>query len=140
MNKIKFYNFLPKEAKSIREKVFINEQGFKNEFDGFDNKSIHLILYYNGIAAGTARMFTENSGKSFHIGRVAVLPEYRNLHLGAEIVNAACNKAKEKGAEYCELSAQCRIKKFYCLLGFKESGEIYLDESCPHIHMEKELK
>ena len=30
---VKIYNFLCTEAKTIREKVFMEEQGFKNEFD-----------------------------------------------------------------------------------------------------------
>ena len=28
-----FYKTLPQEAKMIREKVFVEEQGFNNEFD-----------------------------------------------------------------------------------------------------------
>lgn len=139
MNLIKFYDFLPSEAKSIRQTVFIEEQGFVNEFDETDNNSVHALLFYNGIAAATARMFTENKGVSFHIGRVAVLKQFRGKNLGTEIVNALCLEAKKKGAKKCELSAQCRVTKFYESLGFKQSGEIYYDESCPHIYMEKEL-
>ena len=33
---VKIYNFLCTEAKTIREKVFMEEQGFKNEFDEYD--------------------------------------------------------------------------------------------------------
>ena len=139
MNEIEFFNYLPEEAKNIRSKVFIDEQGFENEFDETDNTAIHILLYFDSASAGTARMFTEDNGKSYHIGRVAVLPQYRKNHLGAQIVNAICEKAKELGAEKCELSAQCRVKGFYKSLGFEESGEEYLDEYCPHIHMEKTL-
>ena len=34
MNKIEYYDYLPKEAVQIRTKVFVEEQGFKEEFDG----------------------------------------------------------------------------------------------------------
>ncbi len=139
MNLIKFYDFLPEDAKNIRQTVFVEEQGFVNEFDETDNNCVHALLFYNGIAAATARMFIDNNGKSFHIGRVAVLKEYRGKELGTEIVNALCIEAKKKGAQICELSAQCRVTKFYESLGFKQSGDIYYDESCPHIHMEKIL-
>lgn len=139
MEEIKIYEYLPEEAKHIRKTVFMDEQGFKEEFDETDGRSLHAVLFIDGKAAATARMFTENSGKSYHIGRVAVLKEYRKSGLGREIMTALCKKAKEAGAETCELSAQCRAKEFYAKLGFTEKGGIYLDEGCPHIYMEKKL-
>ncbi len=139
MNRIKFFDCRCAEAAEIRQKVFIEEQGFEHEFDETDAASLHIVIYIDGKAAGTGRMFTEDGGKSYHLGRIAVLPEYRRRHLGSDIVNAMCEKAKELGAERCVLSAQCRVKEFYNTLGFEEKGEIFYDEKCPHIHMEKEL-
>lgn len=139
MNTIQFFSYLPEEAKQIRQNVFMDEQGFNEEFDTIDNSAIHIVLFKDGAAAGTARMFTENGGKSYHIGRVAVLKEYRHLHLGSEVMKAVCEKAAELGAEYCELSAQCRASAFYKSLGFEESGDVYYDEHCPHIYMKKVL-
>lgn len=139
MTYIKFFDYRTEEASIIRQKVFIEEQGFKSEFDETDSVSLHAVLYKDGTAAATGRMFTEDGGKSYHLGRIAVLKEYRHFHLGSELVNAMCNKAKESGALRCVLSAQCRVKNFYNTLGFTESGDVYLDEECPHIHMEKEL-
>ena len=139
MYKIKFFNVLPEDGKAIRFKVFVDEQGFHNELDDIDNTALHLVLYADGIAAGAARMFTEDGGRAYHLGRIAVLPEYRGLHLGAMIVEEMCKKAKELGAEKCELSAQCRAKEFYKKQGFVEQGDVYLDEYCPHIFMVKSL-
>lgn len=139
MNKIEFFNYLHEDAKAIRFKVFVDEQGFQNELDDTDNTALHLVLYVDGAAAGAGRMFTEDGGKSYHLGRIAVLKEYRGLHLGALIVEAMCEKAKELGAEKCELSAQCKAKEFYKKQGFEEQGDVYLDEYCPHIYMVKEL-
>ncbi|MEZ3420630.1 MAG: GNAT family N-acetyltransferase [Eubacterium sp.] len=139
MNEIRLFEYLHPDSAAIRRTVFMEEQGFSNEFDETDGKALHLVLYKNGKAAATARMFTENSGKSYHLGRIAVLKEYRGMHLGAEIVTAMCEKARQLGAEKCELSAQCRVKEFYKALGFTEVGEIYYDEFCPHIYMEELL-
>ena len=35
------------------------------------------------------------------------------------------------------LTAQVRVRPFYEALGYVASGDEYLDEGCPHIHMEK---
>ena len=42
---VKIYNFLCTEAKTIREKVFMEEQGFKNEFDEYDEMVPHALLF-----------------------------------------------------------------------------------------------
>lgn len=140
MKEIKLFSTgLPEEAKQIRTAVFVDEQGFHEEFDETDDISIHAVLFIDGKAAGTARMFTESGGESYHIGRMAVLKEYRKSGLGSDIMNALCEKAKELGAKGCELSAQCRAQGFYEKLGFAAEGNIYLDENCPHIYMKKAL-
>ena len=54
---IKAYEKLPKEAKDSRREVFVDEQGFKNEFDDIDNTAIHLVCYDNENPIGTARIF-----------------------------------------------------------------------------------
>ena len=139
MNEIKLFNTLPEEAKNIRITVFVDEQGFENELDEIDNTAIHALLYKDGQAVATARMYEKDNGKAFYLGRIAVLKEFRGLNLGFEIVNALIEKARSLGAEKCEISAQCQAMGFYQKLGFKEEGETYLDEHCPHIHMEKIL-
>lgn len=41
---IKIYDEIPEEAKTIREAVFIKEQGFKDEFDEIDDVAKHVLL------------------------------------------------------------------------------------------------
>lgn len=43
--KIKIFDKLPEEAKMIRTKVFIEEQGVENEFDETDKNSIHIVIF-----------------------------------------------------------------------------------------------
>lgn len=135
-----FFKELPNDARYIREEVFVKEQGFQDEFDEYDDQAFHLIIYYDGKAVATGRVFTTCvPSKVFTIGRVAVLPEYRNLHLGNKILEFLEEKAKEEGALRIELSAQCRVQAFYEKNGYVASGDIYYEEFCPHIHMEKIL-
>ena len=41
----KIYEQLPQEAKDIRIKVFMEEQGFKDEFDDLDHECKHLVVF-----------------------------------------------------------------------------------------------
>ena len=83
---VKIYNFLCTEAKTIREKVFMEEQGFKNEFDEYDEMVPHAVLFMEGCAVATGRLLPGERSGDFIIGRVAVLPEFRGRNLGAQII------------------------------------------------------
>lgn len=136
----KFEQLLMPECKKIREEVFIKEQKFENEFDEIDETAYHLVLFQNNLPVATGRMYpsTEDSA-AYILGRIAVLKEYRKCHLGKEVLTILENKAKNLGAEKTVLSAQMQAKGFYEKNGYKKFGEVYYDEYCPHIHMEKIL-
>lgn len=135
----KFYNYLPEEAKAIRKAVFVEEQGFQNEFDNIDQRAIHLIVAFKGKWVATARVFADKEAGTYDIGRVCVLKAYRKYHLGSKLMHLIEEKVKELGGKKIILSAQCRVRPFYEKLGYTASGEVYLDEFCEHIHMEKHL-
>lgn len=133
------YRQLPDEAKRIREQVFIKEQGFENEFDQTDEQAVHIVVFSGEQAAGTGRVYWDDALDSWVIGRVAVLPEYRKLRIGVEILSCLEDWLKQKGAKTVMISAQCQARGFYEKCGYTAFGESYLDEGCPHIRMKKEL-
>lgn len=122
---------------TIRTSIFVEEQGFNNEFDDIDKTCSHIVLYDNDNPIATCRYFYENN--NYHIGRVAVSKEYRGKHLGNKIMQIAENEIKKEGGKTIEVSAQVRVASFYKKLGFNEVGETYLDEFCEHIKMVKNL-
>lgn len=127
------------EAVLIRKAVFMEEQGFENEFDSVDTYAFHAVLFTDeNIPAACGRLYS-NDGKCFIIGRIAVLKPFRGKGLGERIVKALENKARELGGHETELSAQVRAMGFYEKLGYFPFGEEYLDEYCPHISMRKKL-
>lgn len=135
----KVYDMLPKEAVKIREDVFITEQGFKNELDETDKIARHILLFVDGVPAAVCRIFTDN-GKSWHIGRVAVVKEQRGKGLGKAIMERAEEEIRRLGGVRAELSGQTRVADFYRKLGYTQTGEEYLDEYCPHIAFFKDLR
>ncbi|MGN1134158.1 MAG: GNAT family N-acetyltransferase [Oscillospiraceae bacterium] len=125
------------QAKIIRKAVFIDEQGFVNEFDGIDSQAVHAVVFVDDKPAATGRLFKDDSG--WHIGRVAVMKEYRHLHLGSKIMQTLEAYAKKLGAVEITLSAQERAKDFYEKIGYENMGNPHLDEGCPHITMRLKL-
>lgn len=128
-----------KESIDIRTEVFINEQKFENEFDEIDETAYHLIIFDNNKPVATGRMYSDADGE-YHIGRIAVIQEYRKKGIGRIVVTELEKAAAELGAEKCSLSAQTRVSDFYRSLGYTAVGEPYFDEYCPHIKMIKKLK
>ncbi|WP_058486346.1 GNAT family N-acetyltransferase [Defluviitalea phaphyphila] len=133
-----FYNKACKDSLYIRKKVFMEEQGFKNEIDDYDNKGIHLVLYIDEKPVATGRLHIKDmDSKIYKIGRIAVLKEYRNKQLGKKIIEILEAKAKKEGAKKIVISAQCQAQDFYKKNGYIAKGDIYYEEFCPHIYMEK---
>ena len=127
-----------KDAFLIRKAVFTDEQGFFDELDSVDDISYNAVAYADGKVVGCGRMFHEEES-TYHIGRIAVLREYRKLFIGSVIMNALEQKAKSIGAEYVVLSAQKRAWDFYLKLGYIMDGAEYLEEGYPHIFMRKKI-
>lgn len=135
-----FNNVLPKEAIDIRFQVFTLEQGFDkdDDLDDIDNKSIHILIYIDNKAIATGRMFKEDE-LTYHIGRLAVLKEYRHLGVGNFILSIFERLAKEAGANQINIGSQIDKADFYIKCGYKKYGDIFIDAGYPHIMMRKSL-
>ena len=125
------------DAIKVRVKVFVEEQGFHDEFDETGNTAWHVIMYDGTRPLAVGRLYFNAS--SAHIGRVAVMRSERGRKLGSLVIAVLEKKARDMGYVNVELSAQCRVAEFYEKLGYTPEGEVYLDENQPHIKMTKRL-
>ena len=75
--RIKEFDYLPDDSKLLREKIFMEEQGFRDEFDGTDRNAIHIVMYDGEKAVATCRIYRAEEHGTFIVGRVAVLKELR---------------------------------------------------------------
>ena len=139
MIQIRMQQGLSQDAWIIRQEVFVEEQGFHHEFDETDQTAWHLVLYENGHAAGCCRLFASDNPDVYILGRLAVRKSCRGRQFGERLVREAEGWLRGRHVKRLALSAQVRVRPFYEKLGYTASGDEYLDEYCPHIHMEKEL-
>lgn len=138
--KKEIYNFLPEEAREIRISVFVEEQGFENEFDEIDSEAVHIIIRNDdGMPVATCRIFWNNEMESHIFGRLAVVKEFRGRGIGSDVLKSALEYVKNSGGKKLMLHSQCTAIPFYEKLGFESFGEVEYEENCPHIWMKKEL-
>lgn len=126
------------DAKTIRQAVFVEEQGFVVEFDDIDDKAHHVVIYDGESPIATGRTYQD--GDTYIIGRVAVVKAFRGNQIGKLVMEELEKIIIALGVKKIALSAQVQAKGFYENLGYKPEGEEYLDEHCPHIKMIKSLK
>jgi predicted GNAT family N-acyltransferase len=123
--------------RAIREAVFIREQNVPEEleWDGKDEDCRHaLALSLNGDAIGCGRIQTNG-----HIGRIAVLPQWRKQKVGTAIIEALLDEARSRGYKQVDLYAQTNAIPFYRNFGFVEYGKEFKDAGLPHKKMKLKL-
>ena len=138
------YSKLPKESAEIRIKVFVEEQGFEEEFDSDDERSMHFVGYANNKAVGTCRLITiDPDNCRYAIGRVAVLKEYRGCGIASELIKAAERYiAEAKKPEHTAtvlIHSQLTAVGFYEKLGYVQTGERDFEQDCPHSMLSKKI-
>ena len=125
-----------KDAFKVRHEVFILEQKVPEdlEIDEFDPVAFHVLAYSNNSCVGTARLHINSDGFG-QIGRMAVLPSFRNKGLGSQIMDVLIETAKSKGISSLILHAQVSAIPFYEKLGFIANGPIFDEAGIPHRNM-----
>lgn len=120
----------------IRRKVFIEEQQVPEEleWDKQDDSAIHLLALLEGQPVATLRMLGDG-----HIGRMAVLPQYRKQGIGSSLMQTIMAIALNEGLVEVHLDAQTKAIPFYQRLDFEAEGEEFMDAGIPHRHMRKRL-
>ncbi len=136
---VSHFSYLPPEVRQIRVDVFMDEQGFVDEFDDIDDIATHFILWDDATPVATCRVFTKDDPTTYFFGRLAVIKPYRGQGFGGMMIKYAETVAKQHGARRMILHAQCRAQAFYQKQGFTPFGEQDDEEGCPHIWMEKTI-
>ena len=125
------------ELYAVRRRVFVEEQRVPEELerDEFDWLSVHVVARdAEGRAIGTGRLLPDG-----HIGRVAVLPEWRGRHVGHELMLTLLQQARQRNFSEVVLNAQTSAIAFYEKLGFGAEGAEFMDAGIPHRTMRLRL-
>jgi predicted GNAT family N-acyltransferase len=119
--------------RQVREPVFVKEQGvpIAMEWDDDDLLAYHLIaLDIDQRPIATARLL--GSGQ---IGRMAVLPEWRNRGIGTALLMSLVQRADAIGLKSLFLHAQTSAIPFYAKAGFRPKAEPFMEAGIEHQKM-----
>ncbi len=114
----------------VRRRVFIEEQNVPEalELDEYDKGCAHVLALdarRNPVAVGRIKLDGQ-------IGRMAVLPQYRNLGIGSAVLHALLELASELGCEPVYLHAQITAMPFYQKHGFVACSDEFIDAGIMH--------
>ena len=124
-------------ARAVRERVFIEEQGVPREleWDQWDERSDHAVALDGGSnAIGTARLLPNG-----RVGRMAVLAPWRRNGVGAALLGALLQLARDKDIPEVTLHAQTHAAGFYRKFGFTIRGDEFNEAGIPHVEMSLRL-
>ncbi len=124
---------------AVRRSVFIDEQKVPEalEWDDADATSRHVLaLSVTGEPIGTGRLLPNG-----HIGRIAVLQEWRSKGVGSAILRALLVQAHQNGLHTIKLHAQTHALGFYARHGFNVvAGDEFIEAGIPHREMRIQLE
>jgi predicted GNAT family N-acyltransferase len=135
-----------RNALSVRRRVFIEEQQVpeSEEIDHHDADPatvftcLHVLACIDGRPVATGRLLL-GEPDGMHIGRVAVLAEYRRKGIGRAVMLALHDLARFRNARCVTLAAQLHAIPFYERLGYVARGPVFLDANIEHRWMDRDL-
>jgi len=112
----------------LRRAVFVAEQGLFADDDrdvrDASADTLHAVGYVDGIASGAVRLYEIDSPARVWKGdRLAVLPEHRANHLGAQLVRFAVSTAGWCGGSTMIAHVQLPNVPFFEHLGWRVEEE-----------------
>lgn len=115
---------------AVRRTVFIEEQNVPEEleWDDIDARCYHVLASAaDGTPVGTGRLLPDG-----HIGRMAVLKEWRGRGVGSAILTSLLDLARKDGHDIVRLYAQVHAIGFYAKHGFTAVGKEFLEAGISH--------
>ncbi len=123
--------------RAVRLAVFVVEQNIPEEleWDAMDAVSIHALAEDSGgTPIGCGCLLPDG-----HIGRVAVLSDWRGRGVGAALLERLIAVARARGDTRVVLNAQEQAMPFYARFGFVPEGESFMEADIPHRAMARTL-
>jgi YbgC/YbaW family acyl-CoA thioester hydrolase len=132
---------LGREARAIRNAVFVQEQKIPAELDAdaADANAVHAVAFNRfGLALATGRWMDDAPGQA-KLGRMAVVAGLRGSGIGGALLQALLQSARASGKTQALLHAQASAVPFYRRAGFAATGASFEEAGITHQAMTRPL-
>ena len=123
----------------LRQDVFVIEQNcIYQDFDGYDQQAIHVLIYDDEVLAAYSRIFAPGIkyDNESSIGRIIVAKEYRGSTLGRDLIKDSINYCIEHFSNsLIRIEAQAQLTAYYSKFGFKSDSDVYVVDGIDHLQM-----
>ena len=127
----------------LRNAVFVAEQACVfQDADDKDQESYHLMGFDGSMLVAYTRLLAPGLGyEQASIGRVVTASSVRRYGVGKLLMQHSIAAIyKLFGTEPIKIGAQRYLKNFYESFGFKQIGDMYLEDGIEHIYMLKKVQ
>lgn len=103
--------------------AFISKDKLKTQLD--NGIKLFLLKIKNIPVGCVAIEIAEDEIDCYYIEKLSVIPDYRHLGVGVELMNFATSKVKINGGKVISIAlidSNLRLKNWYIKQGFKETG------------------
>jgi len=128
-------------AQVIRHTVFAAEQGIQADLmcDEADATAVHALAFNRmGVPVASGRLLAAGPGVA-QIGRMATVAVLRGAGVGAAVLQALLQAARQRGDHEVLLHAQTSAVGFYRRAGFVEQGPVFEEAGVAHQTMRRHL-
>ncbi|MGH2908182.1 MAG: GNAT family N-acetyltransferase [Solirubrobacteraceae bacterium] len=124
---------------ALRHDVFCGEQGVpvREELDGRDGESVHLVAVEDGRVLATCRLLFV--GATVQFSRLAVARDARRRRIATRLLALADAETRAGGARRLVLHAQTYARSLYDAAGYEPRGRVFMEAGIEHVAMEKLL-
>lgn len=123
----------------LRSETFVVEQKcIFLDMDDKDQKSYHLTCWNkdNDLVAYARILPAGISYKEISIGRIITAASYRGKGIGKKLIEQSLQYIHQNfGSSPVTIGAQLYLQQFYSSFGFKQSGDVYVEDGIEHIEM-----
>ncbi|MEO0897311.1 MAG: GNAT family N-acetyltransferase [Bacteroidota bacterium] len=117
---------------SIRKAVFVDELEVDHEddYDGFDHLAHHYLVRMDDQAVATGRWRRTQTGGRYRIERIAVLKDYRRMHVGTFLLKSILHDIPKDKEIFVHVPV--KFVAFFKSLGFIETGFLFEEAGLNH--------
>lgn len=122
----------------LRSEVFVVEQNCVfQDMDNKDQSCYHLMGWESNIMIAYTRLVPPGTSYEYSsIGRVVTSSFARGTGIGKHLMEKSILELEQLfGKAPIKIGAQLYLREFYTALGFKQTGDIYVEDGIDHIEM-----